>query len=749
MRQILKQVWCFNQFRAQTVATAVCATGGVHSTTCPTHIVSDYRSCVLLLTVVCQRARTSACFQTSCHSSDSSMGNLPCICGRVTKGASLCAPLLFALGQHASLCAIDEGLAEGERLRRFLTMCTSRQIVRVCSKHMAVLSESCGGTLASVCMKGRHKSGIQVANVLRSAMCWNGLPKLRIQKLVCGTDLGCLRQIKAFGCWGHHWRRLRGNSIAWTSRWPSTVAEPNSRGARSAVGVGSPSSLRLNLCKLHVAGGQARVGPRVRWRPWQRAVDMCAGFLAHILRTQGRASLPASLFHWEGWACGVPPAHVRQPTGPVGPIVCSWWGTGIQSWLTESLLRWTAWMNSSAHGQQQSQLTIWRVLRVSKSPRGRLSRMDSVPDHVTRKIVNLEDFNTAGNRVERHFRDRHLMPRLAEHEMALLRSQSGPYAGMALSVAPASFLTRIDSALFRVFLLRRLRLPLPLSFRLCRCGRPLDSFGHHRAACSRAGVLGRRGFAVESAAARVCREAGGRVTLNMMVRDMDLAVPHAHDTRRLEVVADGLPLFGGTQLAIDTTLVSTLHCDGSARRGAAHSGQAQEGAHLSRADRTTCSGQIGGFSWRGWGSLVRWDTIVLVPVGQGQSTVWTVHPQRQGRASLEVEVGFNLGVQSCSGFRFFSTELASRWRCGWECAQDARGGEWVPPRRSDVTFSFVSRDFWWTASLLSFLKWATGITWRTNWIRVENSPGFTALQILHKIQSDLEGSTHRPGRVKW
>ena len=176
----------------------------------------------------------------------------------------------------------------------------------------------------------------------------------------------------------------------------------------------------------------------------------------------------------------------------------------------------------------------------------------------------------AASRVERHFRDRNLMTRLAEHEMALLRSQSGPYAGMALSVAPASFLTRIAPALFRVLLLRRLRLPLPLSFRLCRCGRPLDSFGHHRAACSRAGVLGRRGFAVESAAARICREAGGRVTLNMMVRDMDLAVPHAHDTRRLEIVADGLPLFGGTQLAIDTTLVSTLHCDGSARRGAAH-----------------------------------------------------------------------------------------------------------------------------------------------------------------------------------
>ena len=31
---------------------------------------------------------------------------------------------------------------------------------------MAVLSESCGGTVASVCTKGRRKSGIQVANVL-------------------------------------------------------------------------------------------------------------------------------------------------------------------------------------------------------------------------------------------------------------------------------------------------------------------------------------------------------------------------------------------------------------------------------------------------------------------------------------------------------------------------------------------------------------------------------------------------------
>ena len=63
----------------------------------------------------------------------------------------------------------------------------------------------------------------------------------------------------------------------------------------------------------------------------------------------------------------------------------------------------------------------------------------------------------------------------------------------------------------------------------------------------------------ESAAARVCRESGARVRTNVFVRDMDLAWHDHADGRRLEVVADGL----------DTTMVSPLHTDGSASRGAA------------------------------------------------------------------------------------------------------------------------------------------------------------------------------------
>ena len=122
--------------------------------------------------------------------------------------------------------------------------------------------------------------------------------------------------------------------------------------------------------------------------------------------------------------------------------------------------------------------------------------------------------------------------------------------------------------------------------RTCRCGRQLDMFGHHRAACAMAGVLGRRGFPLESAAAQVCREAGARVSTNVYVRDLDLADLDVVDGRRLEVVADGLSLWHGAQLAIDTTLVSPLHSNGSARRRAAdHDGAALEVARR-RKERT-------------------------------------------------------------------------------------------------------------------------------------------------------------------
>ena len=205
----------------------------------------------------------------------------------------------------------------------------------------------------------------------------------------------------------------------------------------------------------------------------------------------------------------------------------------------------------------------------------------------------------AAIRVDFHFRDISLFSRIPEGARALIRSQA--MAGLAFSETPSTRLTRLEPHVIRT-LLRRLRQPLPLSDRLCRCGRPLDPTGHHRAACARAGVLGKRGFALESAAARVCREAGGRVSTNLLMREMDGA-PNVEDGRRLEVVVDGLPLFGGRQIAVDTTLVGALHGDGSPRRGAADSG-----SHSSELNKL--GGCAGVQSW------------LVHPVGQSQNPCW-------------------------------------------------------------------------------------------------------------------------------
>ena len=145
--------------------------------------------------------------------------------------------------------------------------------------------------------------------------------------------------------------------------------------------------------------------------------------------------------------------------------------------------------------------------------------------------------------VEQAFIQNEAWPTLDDSARALMRSQHGPLASAPFTVLPASRVMRIEGQSFRLLLCRRLRFPLHLSLRTCRCGRQLDSFGHHGAACQVAGVLGRRGFPLECAAAQVCREAGARVTTNMLVRDMDLGHFDALDARRLEVVADGLTLW--------------------------------------------------------------------------------------------------------------------------------------------------------------------------------------------------------------
>jgi len=54
------------------------------------------------------------------------------------------------------------------------------------------------------------------------------------------------------------------------------------------------------------------------------------------------------------------------------------------------------------------------------------------------------------------------------------------------------------------------------------------------------------------------------VLQNCLLRDLNLEGLSDTDNRRIEVIATGLPLFGGAQLALDATLVSAVKSDGSA-----------------------------------------------------------------------------------------------------------------------------------------------------------------------------------------
>ena len=125
---------------------------------------------------------------------------------------------------------------------------------------------------------------------------------------------------------------------------------------------------------------------------------------------------------------------------------------------------------------------------------------------------------------------------------------------------------RMSSPQFRIALLRRLRMPLPLAPHRCTCGGVIDALGDHRAACATTGVLAARAPTLERAVAQICREAGARVACNVAVADMNVDNALA-DGRRIEVVANGLQAFHGQQLAIDATCISPI-----SRAGAPHPG---------------------------------------------------------------------------------------------------------------------------------------------------------------------------------
>ena len=192
---------------------------------------------------------------------------------------------------------------------------------------------------------------------------------------------------------------------------------------------------------------------------------------------------------------------------------------------------------------------------------------------------------------------------------SVVPTHSGPASCAVLHGARTGPEFKLAPDLFRTLVLERMRLPLPMSEAHCECGLPLDVQGRHRAACPRSGRLKSRAQAPERTLARVCREAGATVRFDAMSRDMNIAVA-ATDFCAIEVLASGLPLHHGVQMAVDIT----IRCAHTAESRACPNAATMNGAVLqaARAQKATK-----------YAELLHGDRCRLVVVGMETGGRWS------------------------------------------------------------------------------------------------------------------------------
>ena len=164
------------------------------------------------------------------------------------------------------------------------------------------------------------------------------------------------------------------------------------------------------------------------------------------------------------------------------------------------------------------------------------------------------------------------------------------------------------------------------------------------------------------------------VAMHTLVRDLNVgSVPG--DDRRIEVIANGLPLWGGMQLAVDTTLVSALSSTGAPRR---YQNRA-EGAALRQARRA---------KERTYPELLRLDSrcrlvVLALEVGGRFSPETVDFVQRLARARARSVPPRVRGAVSAAFARRWSSFLAAGglWALP---AHSAAGVDGPPPLVRDV-----------------------------------------------------------------
>ena len=160
-------------------------------------------------------------------------------------------PLLFALGQHTALSAIDNFLGAEDRRQAFVD---EVYIVRVYgTAHSRIRIHE--GKTQLWNSGGERPEFFERSNVS---------PKPWTKTLKCGEDWGCQPENRASECWRLRWGTLISWKAVCTHASKTTkFCWTGSRSARFAVGMGSPSSLRFSPGLL-AACCQTCLGSRFR-----------------------------------------------------------------------------------------------------------------------------------------------------------------------------------------------------------------------------------------------------------------------------------------------------------------------------------------------------------------------------------------------------------------------------------------------------------------------------------------------------
>ena len=494
-------------------------------------------------------------------------------------------PLLFSFGQHSSQ-KLSEPSWEMANICSLSWMTSTQPRCQIMSALcMLVWVMSWGRERTSTSMEARRKCGIKLACDLPSAMTWNALLERTTPGHVCGAGLMCPLSNKA----SRFWEFLLVTTISFVNIWAMCTRNTSDSW---------PGSLSLQMCSLFGSfwciarkpgqfpdqSSQTRSSWRVCNEPWQRFVVVSGPDSGDWIRAVRRRDARCCDTSFGVGRFGAQKRCTHQPVSfldQLGGMPSQWWARATQKLLLCWFVIWKA----------THTLPVWQWLSTRQGhcqgfwASNLLLGVHSylVPDlrHGHRTHSNQARSDKVARRLVTH---RRVFPECVVHQVAWQHQSFGEGPRWARGGTGVDHVPNVSGDTSGASIVSRALAPPPSAASPSHCAllpvwptiRLLWS-PPRSLRTSRGAWKTRLGFG-ECGCQGVPR--GGRPGHDQRdVTRLRHGFAWVADGRRLEVVADGLPLFGGAQLAIDTTLVCALRRDGNPTSHAAE----EDGAALRRA----------------------------------------------------------------------------------------------------------------------------------------------------------------------